>query len=44
MMARGIQKISTRNDILTLASEVIRLDTADIEQFEAWREAWYGIR
>ena len=44
MMAHGIQKISTRNDVLTLASEVMRIDTADIAQFEAWRAAWYGIR
>ena len=43
-MAMSIQKISTRNDVLTLASEVIRLDTADIEQFEAWRGSWYGVR
>lgn len=43
-MARGIQRISTRNDVLTLASEVIRLDTADIAQFEQWREQWYGVR
>ncbi len=43
-MAQGIQKVSTRNDVLTLASQVVRLDTADIEQFEAWREAWYGVR
>ncbi len=43
-MARGIQRLSTRNDVLTLASEVIRLDTADIAQFEAWRQLWYGVK
>lgn len=43
-MARGIQKISTREEILTLASEVIRIDTDDIAQFEQWRSAWYGVR
>lgn len=44
MMAEGIQKISTRSEVLTLASEVIRIDSADIARFEAWREAWYGVR
>lgn len=43
-MAHGILKISTRNEILTLASEVIRIDTAELAQFEAWRAAWYGVR
>lgn len=43
MMAEGIRRISARNEVLTLAAEVIRIDSADIAQFEAWRAAWYGI-
>jgi uncharacterized protein (DUF305 family) len=43
-MAGAALKTSTRNEVLTLASEVIRLDTADLAQFEAWRSAWYGAK
>jgi uncharacterized protein (DUF305 family) len=43
-MAAAALKTSTRNEVLTLASEVIRLDTADLAQFEAWRSAWYGAK
>jgi uncharacterized protein (DUF305 family) len=42
-MARGIHKVSRRNEILTLASEVIRIDSAEVRQFELWRGAWYGL-
>jgi uncharacterized protein (DUF305 family) len=43
-MAGAALKTSTRNEVLTLASEVIRLDGEDLVQFEAWRSAWYGTK
>lgn len=42
-MAKAALKASSRNEILTLSGEIIRIDTEDLAVFAGWRKAWYGL-
>ncbi len=42
-MARIALKSSSRAEILTLSSEIVRIDTDDLAVFALWRKTWYGL-
>jgi uncharacterized protein (DUF305 family) len=42
-IARDVQQKSTRNEILTLASEVIQSLSESKITLQTWRKTWYGI-
>ncbi len=42
-MAEDQRRVSTRSEVLTYASELIRVQTGVLDQVRAWRKAWYGL-
>lgn len=42
-MAADQRRVSTRSEVLTYASELIRVQTEVLGQVRAWRKAWYGL-
>lgn len=40
-MARKVQAVSKRPELLKLADDIIKAQTGEIEMMQGWREAWF---